>query len=171
MLYSKCFKNDLWIYTFHIFFLVDEDGMDCLDNERRPHFPQFSYSASGREWTVHHSDIITAGLWGHHCGRKETHSFGPTQNNHDLKDFCPFPLPRYLFFTSPVCFFSLSLFFKILSNPSLEKTFRRNYGLILHCNPRWSELWCDQLLCNDPLMMGAPPVACCALTCVGPAKL
>ncbi|KAJ3609983.1 hypothetical protein NHX12_022077 [Muraenolepis orangiensis] len=28
---------------------VDEDGMDCLDNERRPHFPQFSYSASGRE--------------------------------------------------------------------------------------------------------------------------
>lgn len=36
--------------------------MDCLDNERRPHFPQFSYSASGREWTVrHHSDIITAG--------------------------------------------------------------------------------------------------------------
>uniref|UniRef100_A0AAX7V9M9 non-specific serine/threonine protein kinase n=1 Tax=Astatotilapia calliptera TaxID=8154 RepID=A0AAX7V9M9_ASTCA len=27
----------------------DEDGMDCLDNERRPHFPQFSYSASGRE--------------------------------------------------------------------------------------------------------------------------
>ncbi|CAG6016654.1 unnamed protein product [Menidia menidia] len=24
----------------------DEDGMDCLDNERRPHFPQFSYSAS-----------------------------------------------------------------------------------------------------------------------------
>lgn len=29
---------------------VDEDGMDCIDNERRPHFPQFSYSASGREW-------------------------------------------------------------------------------------------------------------------------
>ena len=28
----------------------DEDGMDCMDNERRPHFPQFSYSASGREW-------------------------------------------------------------------------------------------------------------------------
>ena len=28
---------------------VDEDGMDCMDNERRPHFPQFSYSASGRE--------------------------------------------------------------------------------------------------------------------------
>ncbi|XP_019654081.1 RAC-gamma serine/threonine-protein kinase isoform X4 [Ailuropoda melanoleuca] len=27
----------------------DEDGMDCVDNERRPHFPQFSYSASGRE--------------------------------------------------------------------------------------------------------------------------
>ncbi|XP_043551410.1 RAC-gamma serine/threonine-protein kinase isoform X5 [Chiloscyllium plagiosum] len=27
----------------------DEDGMDCMDNERRPHFPQFSYSASGRE--------------------------------------------------------------------------------------------------------------------------
>ncbi|XP_077585388.1 RAC-gamma serine/threonine-protein kinase isoform X2 [Stigmatopora nigra] len=27
----------------------DEDGTDCLDNERRPHFPQFSYSASGRE--------------------------------------------------------------------------------------------------------------------------
>ncbi|XP_067371912.1 RAC-gamma serine/threonine-protein kinase isoform X2 [Channa argus] len=27
----------------------DEDGMNCLDNERRPHFPQFSYSASGRE--------------------------------------------------------------------------------------------------------------------------
>uniref|UniRef100_A0A8C2L8R2 non-specific serine/threonine protein kinase n=1 Tax=Cyprinus carpio TaxID=7962 RepID=A0A8C2L8R2_CYPCA len=24
-------------------------GMDCMDNERRPHFPQFSYSASGRE--------------------------------------------------------------------------------------------------------------------------
>ncbi|CAF89793.1 unnamed protein product, partial [Tetraodon nigroviridis] len=32
---------------FHL--AVDEDGMDCLDNERRPHFPQFSYSASGRE--------------------------------------------------------------------------------------------------------------------------
>lgn len=28
----------------------DEDGMDAADNERRPHFPQFSYSASGREW-------------------------------------------------------------------------------------------------------------------------
>lgn len=27
----------------------DDDGMDCMDNERRPHFPQFSYSASGRE--------------------------------------------------------------------------------------------------------------------------
>uniref|UniRef100_A0A672L980 non-specific serine/threonine protein kinase n=1 Tax=Sinocyclocheilus grahami TaxID=75366 RepID=A0A672L980_SINGR len=27
----------------------DEDGMECMDNERRPHFPQFSYSASGRE--------------------------------------------------------------------------------------------------------------------------
>ncbi|XP_071063442.1 RAC-gamma serine/threonine-protein kinase isoform X10 [Dasypus novemcinctus] len=27
----------------------DEDGMDCADSERRPHFPQFSYSASGRE--------------------------------------------------------------------------------------------------------------------------
>ncbi|XP_049569540.1 RAC-gamma serine/threonine-protein kinase isoform X1 [Orcinus orca] len=27
----------------------DEDGMDCTDSERRPHFPQFSYSASGRE--------------------------------------------------------------------------------------------------------------------------
>lgn len=27
----------------------DEDGMDCVDSERRPHFPQFSYSASGRE--------------------------------------------------------------------------------------------------------------------------
>uniref|UniRef100_A0AAQ4RZ54 non-specific serine/threonine protein kinase n=1 Tax=Gasterosteus aculeatus aculeatus TaxID=481459 RepID=A0AAQ4RZ54_GASAC len=26
-----------------------EDGMDAADNERRPHFPQFSYSASGRE--------------------------------------------------------------------------------------------------------------------------
>uniref|UniRef100_A0A087X4S4 non-specific serine/threonine protein kinase n=3 Tax=Cyprinodontoidei TaxID=8087 RepID=A0A087X4S4_POEFO len=29
----------------------DEDGMDAADNERRPHFPQFSYSASGRERT------------------------------------------------------------------------------------------------------------------------
>ncbi len=28
----------------------DEDGMDSADSERRPHFPQFSYSASGREW-------------------------------------------------------------------------------------------------------------------------
>ncbi|XP_036020523.1 RAC-gamma serine/threonine-protein kinase isoform X5 [Mus musculus] len=27
----------------------DDDGMDGMDNERRPHFPQFSYSASGRE--------------------------------------------------------------------------------------------------------------------------
>uniref|UniRef100_A0A8C6P942 non-specific serine/threonine protein kinase n=1 Tax=Nothobranchius furzeri TaxID=105023 RepID=A0A8C6P942_NOTFU len=27
----------------------DEDGVDAADNERRPHFPQFSYSASGRE--------------------------------------------------------------------------------------------------------------------------
>uniref|UniRef100_A0ABI7WVG5 non-specific serine/threonine protein kinase n=1 Tax=Felis catus TaxID=9685 RepID=A0ABI7WVG5_FELCA len=27
----------------------DEDGMDGVDSERRPHFPQFSYSASGRE--------------------------------------------------------------------------------------------------------------------------
>ncbi|CAG5947079.1 unnamed protein product [Menidia menidia] len=27
----------------------DEEGMDAADNERRPHFPQFSYSASGRE--------------------------------------------------------------------------------------------------------------------------
>ncbi|XP_071385984.1 RAC-gamma serine/threonine-protein kinase isoform X3 [Centroberyx affinis] len=27
----------------------DEDGMDAADSERRPHFPQFSYSASGRE--------------------------------------------------------------------------------------------------------------------------
>uniref|UniRef100_A0A8C1XG07 non-specific serine/threonine protein kinase n=1 Tax=Cyprinus carpio TaxID=7962 RepID=A0A8C1XG07_CYPCA len=27
----------------------DEDGMDSADSERRPHFPQFSYSASGRE--------------------------------------------------------------------------------------------------------------------------
>ncbi|NXS49570.1 AKT1 kinase, partial [Balaeniceps rex] len=24
-----------------------DDSMDCVDNERRPHFPQFSYSASG----------------------------------------------------------------------------------------------------------------------------
>lgn len=30
----------------------DEDGMDAADNERRPHFPQFSYSASGREWAL-----------------------------------------------------------------------------------------------------------------------
>lgn len=51
--------------------VVDEDGMDCLDNERRPHFPQFSYSASGREWTLCHGDIITAGLWGHQTGAKE----------------------------------------------------------------------------------------------------
>lgn len=29
------------------FFPLSDDSMDCVDNERRPHFPQFSYSASG----------------------------------------------------------------------------------------------------------------------------
>lgn len=24
-----------------------DDNMECVDSERRPHFPQFSYSASG----------------------------------------------------------------------------------------------------------------------------
>lgn len=28
-------------------FRFSDDSMDCVDNERRPHFPQFSYSASG----------------------------------------------------------------------------------------------------------------------------
>lgn len=75
----KIISQHCWFDIFisghwlHLLFCVsvDEDGMDCLDNERRPHFPQFSYSASGREWVVHcFGDIITAGLWGHHCGTK-----------------------------------------------------------------------------------------------------
>lgn len=27
--------------------LPADDNMECVDSERRPHFPQFSYSASG----------------------------------------------------------------------------------------------------------------------------
>lgn len=38
----------------------DEDGMDAADNERRPHFPQFSYSASGREWALQPSQPVSS---------------------------------------------------------------------------------------------------------------
>lgn len=139
------------------FFLVDEDGMDCLDNERRPHFPQFSYSASGREWTIHRSDITTAVLWGHQCGTKKTHSFGLTQTHTDLKEFA-------LRLSSSSSLFHLSR--PLLYSSFCECLFRRNFQ-----KKRWSELRCDQLLCNVPLMSGASLVACCALMCVCPAKL
>lgn len=134
--------------------------MDCLDNERRPHFPQFSYSASGREWPLHYGDIITAGLWGHQCGTKRRTA--PDVPQKDLKGCCPSPSPPPpFFFTSAVCFsvyLSETLFREnLLSNPALQT-----------CGD--PKLWCDQLLCNVPLMTGASPVACCALTCVGPAK-
>lgn len=46
------FNSPQW-WSFPVSPTVDEDGMDCMDNERRPHFPQFSYSASGREWVLH----------------------------------------------------------------------------------------------------------------------
>lgn len=138
--------------------------MDCLDNERRPHFPQFSYSASGREWTIHRSDIITAGFWGHHCGTKRPITLDWPRTTLTWR-ICPSPLLP-LFFTSPGHF---SIF--IFVNAFLEGTSRQNYPLIQHCDPRWSEVWCDQLLCNVPLMSGASPVACCALTCVDPAEL
>lgn len=66
--------------------------MDCLDNERRPHFPQFSYSASGREWTVHESDIIRSSAW---------YTKGPQLRTDPewlwLDGFCPFCFsPLYL---------------------------------------------------------------------------
>lgn len=86
-----------------------------------------------------------------------------------LEGFCPSP-PLLFLSLSPLQSAPLFLFL-FLVNPFLERTSRQNYFLILHCNPRWSELWCDQLLCNVPLKTGASPVACCALTCVGPAKL
>ena len=79
-----------------------------------------------------------------------------------------------LFFTSPV-HFSIYLFIYLFNTflwiPFLEWTWRQNDPLILHWIPRRSELWCDRLLCNVPLMTGASPLACCALMCVGPAKL
>lgn len=115
----------------------------------------------------HHSWSLRPSLWAQRDPQLWTNPEQPW-----LEGFLPFSSSSLsVFHLSSVLLLSLSLFFLILPNPCLEKTFRRNYGLILHCNPRWSELWCDQLLCNDPLMMGAPPVACCALTCVGPAKL
>lgn len=94
--------------------------------------------------------------------------------NPDLKDFALVLL--VLSSSSPSLFhlFSLLLSFIYIYffvKPFSERTSRQNCFLILHCNPRWSELWCDQLLCNVPLMTGASPVACCALTCVCPAKL
>lgn len=137
--------------------LVDEDGMDYLDNERRPHFPQFSYSASGREWTIHRSDIITAGLWGHQCGTKRPTALDWPTDPHWLEGFCPSPLLFLLFFhlSRPLLFF---FYF-------CECLFRRNLQ-----TKRWPELRCDQLLCNVPLMSGASLVACCALMCVCPAK-
>lgn len=146
--------------------------MDCLDNERRPHFPQFSYSASGREWTVHHGDTIAAGLWGHQCGTKRPTALDRPRTKQWLEGFCPsLPAPP-LFFTSPVQYsINLFIYLFIFVNPFLERTSRQNYPLILHCIPRWSEPWCDQLLRNVPLMTGASPVACCALTCVSPTKL
>lgn len=65
----------------------------------------------------------------------------------------------------------LILFYSFFVNPFFERTSRQNNFLILHCSPWCLELWCDQLLCNVPSKTGASPVACCALTCVGPAKL
>lgn len=51
MVYEVCFINVIQRHSMCLSYAVDEDGMDCMDNERRPHFPQFSYSASGREWS------------------------------------------------------------------------------------------------------------------------
>lgn len=46
--YVKQKKNQMLSNGFVLFvFLPPDDSMDCVDNERRPHFPQFSYSASG----------------------------------------------------------------------------------------------------------------------------
>lgn len=43
---SSVFASNVFVFGLSA---DDEDGMDAADNERRPHFPQFSYSASGRE--------------------------------------------------------------------------------------------------------------------------
>lgn len=40
---TKCCLMGFVLFVF----LPPDDSMDCVDNERRPHFPQFSYSASG----------------------------------------------------------------------------------------------------------------------------
>lgn len=57
--------NLIWVYVS----VDDEDGMDAADNERRPHFPQFSYSASGREWAFPPRQSVLfpfVAIWGKH---------------------------------------------------------------------------------------------------------
>lgn len=77
------------------------------------------------------------------------------------------------FYPSPPLLFILS--FSPLQSASqmfLWIPFQRELpDKITFCPPRWSELWCDPLLCNVPLKAGASPVDCCALTRVGRTKL
>lgn len=44
----------LWCHTLFVtslaYLLWPDDSMESFDSERRPHFPQFSYSASGTAW-------------------------------------------------------------------------------------------------------------------------
>lgn len=134
------------------FSAVDEDGMDCLDNERRPHFPQFSYSASGREWTVrHHSDIITAG-----------HRRDPQLLDRPRMTLT-WRISPLLLSSSPLQSASLLFVCESLQTKPI---------LILRCGPRGSEVQCDPLRCDVISLWGAgaTPMACCVLTRVDPSK-
>lgn len=66
-------SNGQWVLSTNLIWVCvsvdDEDGMDAADNERRPHFPQFSYSASGREWAFPPRQSVLfpfVAIWGKH---------------------------------------------------------------------------------------------------------
>lgn len=72
-LLSSSGSNGQWVLSTYLIWVCvsvdDEDGMDAADNERRPHFPQFSYSASGREWAFPPRQSVLfpfVAIWGKH---------------------------------------------------------------------------------------------------------
>lgn len=123
--------------------------MDCLDNERRPHFPQFSYSASGREWTVqwrhHQSWSLRSSTWDPKK-RKNKQTNPPTASDQaSLRGF--FPSPSFLLSSSPL----QSAFFIYYSYFCQKKTNKQKK------TTRPSDPNCDLISCDDPLRTGAPP--------------
>lgn len=72
-LWSSWGSDSQWVLSTNLIWVCvsvdDEDGMDAADNERRPHFPQFSYSASGREWAFPPYQSVLfpfVAIWGKH---------------------------------------------------------------------------------------------------------